>query len=138
MSPHGYFRDAQRGLCRNFWIDGILRLANPPPLSQYLANKNLENRKGEYIIDNINSVEDTKGNNGDRGTLVVTNLRILWINHKNQRLNLSIGFNTVLTITIKKAKSKLRGEGAAGGTSEREMRIDGRRVALCDLKPALH
>ena len=71
------------------------------------AGKNLENRKGEYIIDNINSVEDTKGNNGDRGTLVVTNLRILWICHRNTKFNLSIGFNTVFTISVKKAKSKV-------------------------------
>eukprot|EP00520_Triparma_pacifica_P019180 CAMPEP_0118662664 /NCGR_PEP_ID=MMETSP0785-20121206/16955_1 /TAXON_ID=91992 /ORGANISM="Bolidomonas pacifica, Strain CCMP 1866" /LENGTH=329 /DNA_ID=CAMNT_0006556229 /DNA_START=26 /DNA_END=1012 /DNA_ORIENTATION=+ len=77
------------------------------------ASKNLANRAGERIIDTINSVEDTKGNNGSRGSLVVTNLRILWVSHKNGRFNLSIGFNTVLTITVKKAKSKLRGSTLA-------------------------
>jgi Bardet-Biedl syndrome 5 protein len=30
----------------------------------------LANRKGESVIDEINSVEDTKGNNGERGSLV--------------------------------------------------------------------
>ena len=37
-------------------------------------------RKGEMIVDSINSVEDTKGNNGERGSLIVTNLRIIWVN----------------------------------------------------------
>lgn len=36
-------------------------------------------RKGEIVIDSINSVEDTKGNNGERGSLIVTNLRIIWV-----------------------------------------------------------
>ena len=36
-------------------------------------------RKGEMIVDSINSVEDTKGNNGERGSLIVTNLRIIWV-----------------------------------------------------------
>ena len=83
------------------WQDREIRFDSPPRL--------LENRSGEYIIDSINSVEDTKGNNGERGSLVVTNLRILWIAHKSNRTNLSIGFNTVLTISIRKARSKLRG-----------------------------
>lgn len=73
------------------------------------APRHLENRQGEFIIDSINSVEDTKGNNGERGSLVVTNLRILWIAHKNNRTNLSIGLKTVVNINIRKAKSKVRG-----------------------------
>ena len=67
-------------------------------------------RRGEKVIDSINSVEDTKGNNGERGSLIVTNLRILWVCHSNSRINLSIGLNTVLSINIRKAKSKLRGQ----------------------------
>jgi len=70
-------------------------------------------RKGEKIIDSINSVEDTKGNNGERGSLIVTNLRILWISHNNSRVNLSIGLNTVVTANIRKASSKLRGHTQA-------------------------
>ena len=49
--------------------------------------------KGEFEIDSINSVEDTKGNNGKRGFLVVTNLRVIWAQHNRPRTNLSIGFN---------------------------------------------
>jgi Bardet-Biedl syndrome 5 protein len=70
-------------------------------------------RKGEKLIDSINSVEDTKGNNGERGSLVVTNLRILWISHNNSRINLSIGLNTIVTANIRKASSKLRGHTQA-------------------------
>lgn len=71
--------------------------------------RNLENRAGEYIIDTINSVEDTKGNNGERGSLVVTNLRVLWISHRSTRTNLTIGLGTTLSITVRNAKSKLKG-----------------------------
>ncbi|KAJ1450095.1 Bardet-Biedl syndrome 5 protein [Pelagophyceae sp. CCMP2097] len=83
------------------WQDREIRFDTP--------TAHLANRKGESVIDEINSVEDTKGNNGERGSLVVTNLRILWISHKSSRTNLSIGFNTVVSINIRKAKSKLRG-----------------------------
>ena len=36
--------------------------------------QHLKPRKGEFEIDSINSVEDTKGNNGERGFLIITNL----------------------------------------------------------------
>ena len=65
--------------------------------------------KGEFEIDSINSVEDTKGNNGKRGFLVVTNLRLIWAQHKRPRTNLSIGFNCITSINIKTVRSKLRG-----------------------------
>jgi Bardet-Biedl syndrome 5 protein len=45
--------------------------------------------RGEKMIDSINSVEDTKGNNGERGSLEITNLRVMWTSHKNPRCNLS-------------------------------------------------
>ncbi|KAL0276467.1 UNVERIFIED_CONTAM: hypothetical protein PYX00_004032 [Menopon gallinae] len=35
-------------------------------------------RSGEKLIDKLDSVEDTKGNGGDKGRLMVTNLRIIW------------------------------------------------------------
>lgn len=83
------------------WQDRELRFdANP---------KLLECRRSEQIIDSINSVEDTKGNNGERGSLIVTNLRIIWVSHASNKINLSIGFNNVISLNIKKAKSKLRG-----------------------------
>jgi Bardet-Biedl syndrome 5 protein len=64
-------------------------------------------------LDSINSVEDTKGNNGERGSLIVTNLRILWISHANSKINLSVGLNTIISANIKQAKSKLRGHTQA-------------------------
>eukprot|EP00904_Undaria_pinnatifida_P010836 jgi/Undpi1/6883/HiC_scaffold_21.g09359.m1 len=65
------------------WQDKELRFDAAPGL--------MECRKGELVIDSINSVEDTKGNNGERG----------------------IGFGTVLNISIRKAKSRLRGNTQA-------------------------
>ena len=67
-------------------------------------------RCGEANIDSINSVEDTKGNSGQRGSLTISNLRVLWASHKSRRTNLSIGLNTVVSINIQKAKSKLCGQ----------------------------
>ena len=83
------------------WQDRELKFDSNPKL--------LSCRTGEKIIDSINSVEDTKGNNGERGSLIVTNLRILWIAHNNSRINLSIGLNSIVSVNIRKAKSKLRG-----------------------------
>jgi Bardet-Biedl syndrome 5 protein len=38
----------------------------------------LDFNHGEVIIDSLNDVEDTKGNNGQSGRLIVTNLRVIW------------------------------------------------------------
>lgn len=54
-----------------------------------LRRSDIKLRKGEVLIDSINSVEDTKGNNGERGSLSVTNLRIMWACHRSRRTNLS-------------------------------------------------
>lgn len=35
-------------------------------------------RNGEKIIDRLEFIEDTKGNSGDKGVLVITNLRTIW------------------------------------------------------------
>ncbi|KAL4172021.1 hypothetical protein KRP22_007196 [Phytophthora ramorum] len=70
-------------------------------------------RKGETLIDAINSVEDTKGNNGDRGSLEITNLRLLWASHKSVRTNLSIGYSCIQSLKIRTATSKLRGSTQA-------------------------
>ncbi|CAM9845612.1 unnamed protein product [Discosporangium mesarthrocarpum] len=87
------------------WQDREIRFDCPP--------SQLECRQGEDLLDSINSVEDTKGNGGERGSLLVTNLRILWVSHRVSQTNLSIGFNSVLSINIKKARSKLRGNTQA-------------------------
>lgn len=46
------------------WQDKELRFDSVPGM--------MECRKGEVVIDSINSVEDTKGNNGERGDLTLT------------------------------------------------------------------
>ncbi|KAF0750500.1 hypothetical protein AaE_006686, partial [Aphanomyces astaci] len=78
-----------------------------------IAASSMELRKGEVAIDSINSVEDTKGNNGDRGSLEITNLRLLWASHRSTRTNLSIGYNCVQSVKIRTATSKLRGSTQA-------------------------
>lgn len=93
------------GAQRRVWEDREIRFDSPA--------KALTPRRGEYIIDSINSVEDTKGNNGERGSLIATNLRIIWASHRHSTTNLSIGYNTILTMGIRKAKSKLRGNHLA-------------------------
>ena len=71
--------------------------------------KDLTLRRGEVLIDSINSVEDTKGNNGERGTFEVTNLRVIWTSHKRPRTNLSIGYKCITNVLIKATQSRLRG-----------------------------
>ncbi len=83
------------------WQDRVLRFD--------VALRSLKPRPGEFEIDSINSVEDSKGNNGDRGFLVVTNLRLIWASHKRPRTNLSIGLNAITKLSIKTANSRLRG-----------------------------
>lgn len=73
----------------------------------------LSTRRGEVEIDTINAVEDTKGNNGDKGQLSVTNLRLIWVSHKDPRTNLSIGHSCILSTNIRTASSKLRGNTQA-------------------------
>jgi len=67
-------------------------------------------RPGEKLIDQLDAIEDTKGNNGERGRLMVTNLRIMWHAHSSPRVNLSIGFNCVIDISSRPTQSKLRGK----------------------------
>lgn len=45
-------------------------------------------RLGEKVIDKLGDIEDTKGNYGDRGRLIITNLRILWHSMSSPRVNL--------------------------------------------------
>lgn len=64
-------------------------------------------------IDAMTSVEDTKGNNGEKGTLAITNLRLIWICQKQSRINLSVGYAAVVSINIRNANSRLRGNTQA-------------------------
>ena len=84
-------------------------------------------RPGEVLIDRLDSIEDTKGNSGDRGRMLVTNLRVIWHSLTMQRVSLcksprqtnylmtnsfcaaAVGYSCILNITTKTVNSKLRG-----------------------------
>lgn len=66
-------------------------------------------KKGEFEIDVLDNVEDTKGNNGEKGKCIVTNLRMIWICTRNPKINLSIGYNTMVNIKIQSSNSRLKG-----------------------------
>ncbi|XP_026634398.1 Bardet-Biedl syndrome 5 protein isoform X2 [Microtus ochrogaster] len=78
-----------------------------------VSSQQMKTRPGEVLIDCLDSIEDTKGNNGDRGRLLVTNLRIIWHSLALPRVNLSIGYNCILNITTRTTNSKLRGQTEA-------------------------
>ena len=66
------------------WEDRAIRFDAPV--------RQLEARPGERVADSVNSVEDSKGGNGERGAMIVSTLRLSWVSHKNSRKNLSIGW----------------------------------------------
>lgn len=66
-------------------------------------------RGGECVIDRMEHIEDTKGNNGESGQLLVTNLRIIWVCERKKRTNLSIGHDAIVSMQIRSAESRLRG-----------------------------
>ncbi|XP_032067124.1 Bardet-Biedl syndrome 5 protein homolog [Thamnophis elegans] len=68
---------------------------------------------GEVLIDCLKSIEDTKGNNGQKGRLLVTNLRIFWQSVVFPEVNLSVGYNCFVNTTIRTANSRLRGQTEA-------------------------
>ncbi|KAI3383412.1 hypothetical protein SNEBB_002121 [Seison nebaliae] len=71
--------------------------------------KEIKCRTGEFILDTLKSVEDHQGNSGEEGSLVVSSLRLIWFSKKDQKINLSIGYNTMISMSVKKMESKIRG-----------------------------
>ncbi|GET86804.1 hypothetical protein, conserved [Leishmania tarentolae] len=63
----------------------------------------------EYVYATFHHVEDTKGNSGRPGTLLVTNLRLIWWCQQRQTVNLSIGYYCVQKLTVQEAESKRTG-----------------------------
>lgn len=47
-------------------------------------------RLGEFTVDKLDLIEDSKGNAGDTGRLIITNLRIIWHSSFLPRINLSM------------------------------------------------
>ncbi|XP_060603512.1 Bardet-Biedl syndrome 5 protein-like [Ruditapes philippinarum] len=66
-------------------------------------------RPGEKLIDKMDAVEDTKGNNGERGIMHKTNLRLIWHSLNMPRVNLFNLFIFVIDIKILIVFQKLRG-----------------------------
>ena len=70
-------------------------------------------RRGEVLIETLSSVEDTKGNSGERGQLTLTNLRLLWTAHKNPAWNMSVGWECLAPgksgLFVRTAQSRSRG-----------------------------
>mmetsp|Transcript_45498 Transcript_45498/g.99081 ORF Transcript_45498/g.99081 Transcript_45498/m.99081 type:complete len:349 (+) Transcript_45498:212-1258(+) len=87
------------------WQDREIRFDSPVA--------SLELRPGEVAIDSMGSVEDTKGNNGEKGSLSITNLRLIWICTRSAKVNLSVGYSAVISINIRTANSRLRGNTQA-------------------------
>ena len=43
---------------------------------------------GEFAVDQLDGVEDAKGNSGQKGLMVITNLRLMWSHWKRPAINL--------------------------------------------------
>ncbi|CAG0895607.1 unnamed protein product [Darwinula stevensoni] len=52
-----------------------------------MSHSDMRMRTGEKMLENIEDVEDTKGNSGDKGRMIITNLRIIWHSLAAPRIN---------------------------------------------------
>lgn len=78
-----------------------------------ISKREISLRKGEKCLDTISNIEDSKGNNGDVGVMMFTNLRIVWFCVENLKLNLSIGYDCILSSEAKQIVTKVSGESMA-------------------------
>lgn len=85
--------------CDTLWQDREVRFD--------ASSKELQLRAGERILIAWDQVEDSKGNNGDEGRFMVTNLRIIWQSKSKPRINLTIGLNCIVSITTRNLHTKL-------------------------------
>lgn len=49
----------------------------------------------ESVNNVVQSVEDVKGNPGERGVLIVSSVRLIWYMYGNKESNLSIGYDCI-------------------------------------------
>ncbi|XP_046920687.2 Bardet-Biedl syndrome 5 protein [Dermatophagoides farinae] len=92
----------QRQRFESLWQDRDIRFDAP--------SSELSYRNGEKLIEQWPKVEDTKGNTGEIGRLMVTNLRLIWQSLNKPRINLSIGLGCISTLTSRMIHTKLRGK----------------------------
>ena len=83
------------------WLDREIRFDVP--------QAQLAQRYGEKVFEIIPQVEDTKGNTGEVGFLMVTNLRIIWYTEQNNKINLSVGYDCVLNAEVSESQSTVKG-----------------------------
>ncbi|XP_030374646.1 Bardet-Biedl syndrome 5 protein homolog [Scaptodrosophila lebanonensis] len=88
-----------------FWEDKEVKF-DRPQLHTRLRN-------GEKILDTILHIEDSKGNPGDTGRLLVTNLRLIWHSLVHKKFNLSIGYARIGNTSTRMVHSKVRGTNQA-------------------------
>ncbi|CAD6991773.1 unnamed protein product [Ceratitis capitata] len=83
------------------WEDKEIRFDTP----------NVQNhlRRGEKVLDTIYHIEDTKGNAGDTGRLLATNLRVIWYSLSHKKYNLSIGYGRFVNTNTRSVVSKAGG-----------------------------
>uniref|UniRef100_A0A8C2YFJ8 Bardet-Biedl syndrome 5 protein homolog n=1 Tax=Coturnix japonica TaxID=93934 RepID=A0A8C2YFJ8_COTJA len=72
-----------------------------------ISPQQMKMRPGEVLIDCLESIEDTKGNNGDRGSYLLRETVTFLI------ATLPVGYNCIINITTRTANSKLRGQTEA-------------------------
>ena len=64
----------------------------------------LKLKPGEGLIDKLDNVEDSKGNSGNKGSLFVTNMRLIWKSDNSEFSNLcmyhAVVVNTYIGIQI--------------------------------------
>ncbi|XP_022662257.1 Bardet-Biedl syndrome 5 protein homolog isoform X2 [Varroa destructor] len=63
----------------------------------------------EQLLDKLESVEDTKGNPGERGKIFISNMRLIWQSHTKPRVNLTVGWACVTGISSRSVNSALKG-----------------------------
>ncbi|MEW5303918.1 MAG: hypothetical protein WDW38_000017 [Sanguina aurantia] len=73
----------------------------------------LDLRQGEFVIDILDPVEDTKGNSGEQGEVRITNLRVVWTSKKSKRTNITVGFNCITSLNVRSTQSRLKGQTQA-------------------------
>ncbi|AYU76980.1 hypothetical protein, conserved [Leishmania donovani] len=99
-SPSGTGRGITKAFA--FWQDREIHFDAAAPVLRLRENT-------EHVYATFDDVEDTKGNNGCPGTLLVTNLRLIWRCKQRPNVNLSIGYYCVHKLTVQEAESKLAG-----------------------------
>lgn len=66
-------------------------------------------RSGEETYKTMSNIEDLKGSN-EIGTFIFTNLRLIWYNNKNPKINQSIGYDCIENLEKKSADSLMTGQ----------------------------